>query len=120
LDASRLLQNQSGIELDSTFEEEVERALQSHGFVVHRQIGASGYKIDLAIVNPKNDQEYILGIECDGAAYHSSYSARMNDRMRQDVLGRLGWNIYRIWSQHWIYHKEKIINDISHKVSEQI
>jgi len=117
LDASLSIQNQLGIAADSPFEEEVERALSLRGYIVHRQVGASGFKIDLAIVNPKNDQEYVLGIECDGASYHSSYSARMNDRIRQEILDRLGWKLYRIWSQHWIYHKEEIIEDIIRTIS---
>ncbi len=117
IDASLLVQNQQGIQVDSPFEEEVERSLQARGYTIHRQIGASGFKIDLAIVNPKKDQEYILGIECDGASYHSSYSARMNDRIRQEILEHLGWKIYRIWSQHWISHKEEIIDDIIRKIN---
>ncbi|MGO7209097.1 DUF559 domain-containing protein, partial [Rhizobium ruizarguesonis] len=45
--------------------------------------------------------KYILGIECDGAAYHESRSARDRDRLRQAVLEDHGWNIYRIWSADW-------------------
>ena len=112
LDASKLIQPQDYVEVDSPFELEVEKALQDRGFIVHRQVGASGFKIDLAVVDPKNEATYVLGIECDGAAYHSSYSARMNDRIRQEILERLGWKLYRIWSQHWIMHREEIINDI--------
>lgn len=112
LQASKLVQAQNDIVADSPFEEEVEKALQEAGFIVHRQVGASGYKIDLAIVNPRNEKEYLLGIECDGATYHSSYSARMNDRIRQENLERLGWKLYRIWSQHWTTHSSAIIDDI--------
>ena len=118
LQASKLVQLQNDIDFDSPFEEEVEKALQSAGFIVHRQIGASGYKIDLAIVNPRNEKEYLLGIECDGATYHSSYSARMNDRIRQENLERLGWKLYRIWSQHWTTHAGAIIDDIINVVSD--
>lgn len=118
LDTTLLIQSQLDIVADSPFEEEVEKALLLRGYTVHRQIGASGFKIDLAIVNPKNDQEYVLGIECDGATYHSSYSARMNDRMRQEILERLGWKLYRIWSQHWTCKKEEIIDDIIRTISD--
>ena len=72
--------------------------LEGLGYIIHRQIGASGFSIDLAVVNPENQNEYILGIECDGAAYHSSKSARIRDRLRQQILERLGWNFYRVWS----------------------
>ncbi len=118
LQASKLVQSQNEIDVDSPFEEEVEKSLQEAGFIVHRQVGASGYKIDLAIVNPRNDKEYLLGIECDGATYHSSYSARMNDRIRQENLERLGWKFYRIWSQHWTTHSSAIIDDIISVVKE--
>ena len=114
--ASKLGQNNANISADSSFEEDVEKELQKVGMIVERQVGASGYKIDLAIFNP-NKKEYVLGIECDGAQYHSSYSARVNDRIRQENLNRLGWNIYRIWSQHWILNKEQIIDDIINSLS---
>ena len=104
-------------EPDSPFELEVQRALENKGCVVHRQIGVSGFKIDLGILNPNNLEEYILGIECDGATYHSSYSARMNDRIRQEILERLGWKIYRVWSQHWLTHKDDIIEDIIRNIN---
>lgn len=117
LDGSRLVVAGEDVEADSPFELEVKRALEDRGYEVKKQIGVSGFKIDLAIINPKTGTDYILGIECDGASYHSSYSARVNDRLREDILRRLGWDIYRIWSQHWITNKEKILDDIVGVVS---
>jgi very-short-patch-repair endonuclease len=111
LSASHLLQAEIK-ESESPFEVDVENALILRGFLVDRQVGVSGFRIDLAIIDPKNQQTYVLGIECDGASYHSSYSARVNDRLRQEILEKLGWKIYRIWSQHWISHKEEIIDEI--------
>lgn len=111
LTASKILQP-GDRDLDSSFELSVKEALEKIGYTVHPQVGASGFSIDLAIVNPKNENEYLLGIECDGASYHSSKSARMNDRFRQGVLENLGWKIYRIWSQHWITHRDEILDDI--------
>jgi len=68
------------------------------GFNVSTQIGCSGYRIDLAIKHPENQGRYILGIECDGSQYHSSRYARDRDKIRQNILEDLGWNIHRIWS----------------------
>jgi hypothetical protein len=48
----------------------------------------------------------VLAIECDGATYHSSQTARDRDRLRQEHLERLGWKFHRIWSQEWFYHRE--------------
>jgi very-short-patch-repair endonuclease len=63
---------------------------------VHQQVGCAGYRLDLAVVDPEDPDRYLLGIECDGAMYHSSPVARDRDRLRQQILEGLGWNIYRI------------------------
>ncbi len=108
-----------GKEADSEFELSVQVAPEKLGYVVHRQIGASGFLIDLAVVSPENQNEYILGIECDGAAYHSSKSARIRDRLRQEILERLGWKIYRVWSQHWITHMQEVLDDLVRVISNR-
>ncbi len=86
---------------DSPFEDCVKAALERAGYEVHTQIGSVGYFIDLAVPHPEQKGRYLLGIECDGATYHSSRSARERDRLRQGVLEGLGWEIYRIWSTDW-------------------
>lgn len=117
LEANLLNTTTALIDHDSDFEACVEAELVANGYKVCRQVGVSGFKIDLAIVNPENDSEFLLGIECDGAAYHSSKSARIRDRMRQDILESRGWKIYRIWSQHWYVNKESVIQDIIRHVN---
>jgi very-short-patch-repair endonuclease/DNA polymerase III delta prime subunit len=93
--------------LDSPFEEAVKRAIESHGYVVHPQVGSSGFFVDLAVVNPDRPGQYLLGIECDGATYHSARSARERDRQRQAVLEDHGWSIYRIWSTDWFQRPQQ-------------
>jgi very-short-patch-repair endonuclease len=61
------------------------------------KVGVAGFFIDLAVKHPTRPGAYMLGIECDGAAYHSSRSARDRDRFRQEILENLGWKIFRIW-----------------------
>ncbi|WP_249755637.1 DUF4011 domain-containing protein [Microvenator marinus] len=85
----------------SPFEEEVYEALRERGWDVHTQVGVGGFYIDLAVVDPARPGVYLLGIECDGAAYHSAKSARDRDRIRQNILENLGWRIHRIWSTDW-------------------
>ncbi|HKH90759.1 MAG TPA: DUF4011 domain-containing protein [Gemmatimonadaceae bacterium] len=85
----------------SDFEIEVARALRAHGYDVHPQVGVAGYHLDLAVVDANRPGCYVLGIECDGATYHSARSARDRDRLRQEVLQNLGWQIHRIWSTDW-------------------
>lgn len=87
---------------DSPFEESVYDYLVREGFKVSTQVGCSGYRIDMAVKHPSLDGKYVLGIECDGATYHSARTARERDRLRQDILENMGWKIYRIWSTDWV------------------
>ena len=86
---------------DSPFETAVRMALESQGHKVDTQVGVAGFFIDLGVRHPEKPGHHILGIECDGAAYHSSRSARDRDRLRQAVLEDHGWCIHRIWSTDW-------------------
>ncbi|PSJ51733.1 DUF3320 domain-containing protein [Pseudaminobacter soli (ex Li et al. 2025)] len=87
--------------MDSVFEEQVMAALQEQGYQVHPQVGIAGFFIDLAVADEQLPGRYLLGIECDGASYHDSRSARDRDRLRQAVLEDHGWTIHRIWSSDW-------------------
>lgn len=68
---------------------------------MHGQVGCAGFFLDLAVVDDEHPGRYLLGIECDGAAYHNARSARDRDRLRQAVLEGLNWTIHRIWSTDW-------------------
>ena len=101
---------------DSVFEKQVCDALRSFGYTVDTQVGFSGYCIDLAIVNPRDPGQYILGIECDGAMFHSARSARERDVTRQRFLESRGWTIERIWSRNWWRNSQGEINRIAQRV----
>ena len=94
-------------DLDSPFEEVVSDFLAENGCEVHRQIGCAGYRLDLAVPDPGHPGRYVLGIECDGAGYHSLHVARDRDRLRQQVLEGLGWKIHRVWSTDWYLRPER-------------
>ncbi len=97
----------TGLGPDSPFELAVANMLRDKGWVVHSQVGCSGYRIDMAVVDPRAPGRYLLGVECDGASYHSSASARDRDRLRQHVLESLGWKLHRIWSTDWWFSAER-------------
>jgi very-short-patch-repair endonuclease len=88
-------------EADSPFETSVANALRALGHNVVLQVGVAGYRIDLAVTHPEEPNRFVLGIECDGATYHSAKSARDRDRLRQEALERLGWRLSRVWSTDW-------------------
>jgi hypothetical protein len=90
-----------GLDAESPFEEEVIRTIRSWGYDAVPQVGAAGYRIDIGVRHPIETGRYALGVECDGAMYHSSRVARDRDRLRQDVLEGLGWRLHRIWGTSW-------------------
>jgi very-short-patch-repair endonuclease len=85
------------------FEVDVRDTLLRRGLKLTAQYGTSGYWIDFAVQHPTQPGRYVLAIECDGATYHSSQSARDRDRLRQEQLERQGWRFHRIWSADWFH-----------------
>lgn len=94
------------------FEDAVAIALRDRGLIVDQQVGASKFRIDLAIRDRRDLSRYVLGIECDGATYHSTRTARDRDILRQRVLESMGWRIHRIWSTEWFHDRERAIERV--------
>ncbi|SDE14820.1 DUF4011 domain-containing protein [Limimaricola pyoseonensis] len=90
-----------GGETDSPFEDYVIQQVEALGCEAVPQVGTAGYRVDIGVRHPEWPYGYILGVECDGASYHSSKSSRDRDRLRQEVLEGLGWRFHRIWSTDW-------------------
>lgn len=118
------LPGETSRDAESEFELQVYEMLVEKGYTVHQQVGCADFYIDLAIVHPEDPGRYLLGIECDGASYHSARSSRDRDCLRQAVLERKGWNIYRIWSTDWFKSPNtemaKLEQHISNLLSEKI
>lgn len=107
-------------DFDSDFEREVHDALTALGHQVDCQVGCGAYRIDLAVVHPERPGVYVLGVECDGATYHSAPTARDRDRLRQQVLGGLGWRLHRVWSSDWWFSREREIARLEDAVRKAI
>ena len=103
---------------DSDFEIAVMRALLGHGYECEPQLGVAGFFLDLAVRDPGQPGRFLMGVECDGATYHSAKSARDRDRLRQDILEGLGWNISRIWSTDWFKNPEACLHPIIQELNE--
>ncbi|MFG1461744.1 DUF3320 domain-containing protein [Xanthobacter sp. DSM 24535] len=91
---------------DSAFEEAVAAELGRRNWRIVPQVGISGFRIDLGIRHPDLEGAYLAGVECDGATYHSSATARDRDKVREQVLRGLGWQIERVWSTDWWFDAE--------------
>ena len=98
---------------ESVFNGQICDALRSRGFDAEKNVGIGGYSIDVAV---KDDGRYILGIECDNSLYDGAKSTRERDYHRQKYLESRGWNIRRVWSNHWWNNPEIEINEIVEEI----
>jgi very-short-patch-repair endonuclease/DNA polymerase III delta prime subunit len=95
-----------GGEYESPLEAEVASEIRKLGYDVIPQVGCSGYRIDLGVLDPEKPGKFLIGVECDGATYHSAHTARDRDRIRQQVLENLGWRLHRIWAPDFLTRRE--------------
>lgn len=100
------------------FERAVGAVLKENGYDVVPQVGVAGFFIDLGVKHPAKAGAYLLGVECDGASYHSGRSARDRDRLRQEILVNLGWKIHRIWSTDWFKSRDSEIKRLLRHMEE--
>ena len=105
---------------DSDFEEAVIKKLKEKGFECVPQVGVEGFFIDVGVIDPGNPGSYLMGIECDGATYHSAKSARDRDRLRQQILEDLGWKIRRIWSTDWFRNPDVALEPIIQELNSLV
>ncbi len=108
---------------ETSFEESVFGELTKRGFEVVRRVGASQYRVELAVRDPQERGRFILGLESDGQMYRSGSTARDRDRLRAQVLEGLGWKMHRIWSRDWVQDREtelkKVIQLIEGRTAPQ-
>jgi hypothetical protein len=105
-------------DFESPFEVGVAAGLERKGWQVHTQIGASSFRIDLGVVHPDFPGRYLTGIECDGATYHRSATARDRDKLREQVLRGLGWEVVRIWSTDWWVNAGGTLEKVHSKLTD--
>jgi hypothetical protein len=103
---------------DSAIDEDVAAEIKKMGYQVVPEVGCSGYRIDIGVVDPVNEGSYLLGVECDGATYRSSSSARDRDRLREQVLRQLGWRIHRVWSPAWVARRDSEIRRLKETLEQ--
>ncbi len=94
-------------------EAEVLEELNKLGYQGVPQVGCGAYRIDLAVVDPKNPGRFVLGIEFDGPSYNQAGTARDRDRLRPEVLQQLGWKLERIWSPDWLYRRTEVVQRLA-------
>ena len=93
--------------------------LEAVGYTVHTDIGCSGYKIDIGIVDQHNPSRYRLGIICDGENYKRTKTVRDREIIQNNVLQLLGWKICRIWTLDWWENSNEVITAICDEINKE-
>jgi hypothetical protein len=106
--------------IDSPFEGAVIEALERLGWQTLPQVGVSGFRIDIGIRHPDRPGAYLAGVECDGATYHRAATARDRDKVREQVLRGLGWNILRVWSTDWWFDAKGATDCLHEALTRQL
>lgn len=101
-----------GGETESPLEPAIAAALESRGWRVDSQVGVSGFRVDLGVVHPDRPDQYLAGVECDGATYRRLAAVRDRDKTRQQVLTNLGWRLVRVWAPDWWHDPVTAIDDL--------
>jgi len=107
LEVRTSVQSEGDLDNLSEFEKTVREVLARNGYQVDCKVGVSSYKMDLAVKDPEDPQRYLIGIECDGLMYLQAHTVRDRERIRQEILQNLGWNLVRIWSTDWIKNPQE-------------
>jgi hypothetical protein len=99
-------------------EDQLREALGAAGLSADEHVGFSGYRLDLAVIDPGNPDRFALGVECDGAAFHNAVSSRERDVARPRMLQNRGWTLEGVWSRNWWRDRQGEVARIKARAAE--
>lgn len=102
------------------FEKSIADGLRQKGWNVQIHIGASRFRVDIGVLHPERENEYLAGILCDGLNYKQADTASDRENVRYQVLTGLGWQLISCWLLDWWIDKEKALNDLDKKLREKL
>lgn len=94
--------------------------LDKAGYKYQTDVGHSKFKVDIAVSNPLNENEYLLGIMLDGDTYKRSANTKDREISQINVLNGLGWELHRIWTMDWWDNSRREIEKLMDKLSSLV
>lgn len=84
--------------------EKIAQRLRDRGYDVETLVGASDFKVDIAIMHPANPEDRILGILLDNGPWNLRKTVIDRDTLPPEVLkNKMGWAaVERIWLPSWL------------------
>lgn len=110
------LQRQSEAARRRSVVDAVAAKLREKGYRVDTRVGRSAFKVDVAVVNPDDEQRYLCGIICDGTGYYSTKTVRDREICQPGMLRHLGWTILRVWTVDWIMDEKQAIRRLTESI----
>ena len=116
---SEALCNESGSDTgdNAVIVDQIATKLRERGYEVNTKVGSSGFRIDIAVVDPVERGKYLLGIICDGDGYYKLKTARDREIVQPTVLKMLGWELMHVWSLDWFMHPDTVLKSIFDRLS---
>ncbi|MBQ9728957.1 MAG: DUF4011 domain-containing protein [Clostridia bacterium] len=83
--------------------------LAAYGYDCRYDVGVSGFKIDVAVVDPKNRNKFILAIMCDTP---NRFSVKDRNVLQIQTLKRNNWNVMRLYTVNYYNNPKREIKKI--------
>lgn len=95
--------DEAGAPAKKSVEDALISSLEARGWKCLRSVGFSGMRIDIAVVHPEREEEFLAAILCDGTESMGIPTVRDREILREEVLRSLGWNVLRAWAlDRWL------------------
>lgn len=89
----------------------IAKELANYGYECRYDVGISDFKIDCAVLDPKNKKRFILAIMCDGATAYRS-CAKDRNILQIQTLKLNNWNVVRVFTINFINNPKREIKKI--------
>ena len=86
--------------------------LKDKGIMCDYNLGVSDFKIDVAVIDPRNKDKYILAIICDSESSCKLKGVKDRVAMQTKILKKLGWNTYQLWTVNFFNNTRREIAKI--------
>ena len=83
--------------------------LASYGYECRYDVGVSGFKIDVAVIDPRNRHRFVLAIMCDTP---NNFSTKDRNILQIQTLKRNNWNVIRLYSVNYYNNPKREIKKI--------
>lgn len=107
------------VQKDQGIMEHICQSIKDGGYKYQKAVGHSKFKVDIAVINPYNPEEYLLGIMLDGESYRQSTNTKDREVAQINVLNGLGWELHRIWTMDWWDNRERELSKLMQLLDEK-